>query len=136
MQSENLALRPLVALIMLLGATDPVAAEFAVAKDADPLASRLGLRVQEVEKPRLDERGLAYGVEVVALAAAGPAERGGLKVGDLLYQLNGLPLHSPERLAWLVGRSESDKTLVLSLMRGEGLLEVTIDPASPAPAAR
>lgn len=135
MQSENLVLRPLVALIVLLGAADPVAAELSDAKDADPLASRLGLRVEEVESSRLDKHGLAYGVEVAEIAAAGAAERSGLRAGDLLYQLNGLPLYSPERLEWLVGRSEPGKTLALSFIRAERLLEVTIDPASPAPAA-
>ena len=78
----------------------------------------LGLQVAGLSNQALDRRRIPLGVVIVDVAAGGPAAAAGLQAGDVVYQLNGLPTYSVDRLHWLVERSAA-AGYRLSVIRGD-----------------
>jgi S1-C subfamily serine protease len=68
-------------------------------------------------------------VEVSALERGGPAERAGLQPGDLLIAVNDRLVTSVDDLHQLLSRLPVDKPIGLSILRGNRLLEIEIQPA-------
>ncbi len=73
--------------------------------------------------------GAEHGLEVVEVIADGPADAAGIRVGDVLFELDGEPLESATDLqrlmvAELIGRGATAK-----LVRGDAVLEVAVTPS-------
>jgi S1-C subfamily serine protease len=88
----------------------------------------LGVLVAEIPFEQLDSLGLAYGVEVTRVLPGSPAEEAGLRAGDVLVELDGLPLFSVPRLRWLVGQAATNVPLVVTYNRDGTATTVKITP--------
>jgi membrane-associated protease RseP (regulator of RpoE activity) len=99
--------------------------------DADALP-RLGLVVDKVSDDALHERGLQYAVEIAEIAPGSPAERSGLQPGDLIFQLNDVPVYSVERLVWLVNHASADQPLRLRVLRDDERQSYDVERLLPA----
>lgn len=58
------------------------------------------------------------GVEVVSLVPRGPAERGGVRPGDILLAMNGLPVESVDDLHRLLSEVDVGSVALLDILRG------------------
>ncbi len=67
------------------------------------------------------------GVIITDVGPAGPAEKGGLKIGDVLLTINGLPLQTPCDLELRVFRSPAGEVLHLNVWRQDRETEIPID---------
>ncbi|MGZ8288335.1 MAG: DegQ family serine endoprotease [Telluria sp.] len=69
---------------------------------------RLGVQIGEVSKEVAESLGLgkARGVEVSLVEQGGPAEKAGIKVGDIILKYNGQPIERSADLPRLVGASQ------------------------------
>ena len=88
----------------------------------------LGVLVAEIPFEQLDSLGLAYGVEVTRVFPGSPAEQAGLRAGDVLVELDGLPLFSVPRLRWLVGQAATNVPLAVTYNRNGTAATVKITP--------
>ncbi|MES2152994.1 MAG: Do family serine endopeptidase [Pseudomonadota bacterium] len=66
---------------------------------------RLGVQIGDVSRDVAESLGLgrAHGVEVSLVEAGGPAEKGGIKVGDIILKFNGAAIEHSADLPRLVG---------------------------------
>lgn len=80
----------------------------------------LGVSTLPVEEPR--------GLLVIGLEGGGPAEKGGLLVGDLILSAGGLALASPEDLRVALSKAKPGVDLELGLLRGGQALSLKLKP--------
>jgi serine protease Do len=83
---------------------------------------RLGVEIGEVGKEVAESLGLgkARGVEVARVEAGGPAEKGGIKVGDIILKFNGVAIERTSDLPRLVGSTSiGSRALVTVWRKGE-----------------
>lgn len=96
---------------------------------------RAGRRFDTTVTPVLSERyGVGYAgwdargaVQLAAVEAAYPAEKAGLKKGDMIVAVNGQPIHSPTKFQELIKNSGGRPISVEVLRKGEHLT-VSIQP--------
>lgn len=76
-----------------------------IKKSGKVTRGRLGVQIGEVSKEVAESLGLgkARGVEVAMVEAGGPAEKGGIKVGDIILKFNGVAIERASDLPRLVG---------------------------------
>ena len=79
-----------------------------------------------IRKLGLQERG---GLVVLSLAPQGPAEQGGILVGDILLELEGLPLRDVGDLQSTLGGDRIGQQVRIGLVRGGERIESNITPA-------
>jgi serine protease Do len=96
--------------------------------DAAREESRLGLTAADItEELRAEfELGGARGVVLREVEPAGPADRAGVKPGDVALSLNGAPVTTARAFAEAVRATPSGGLLRLQVRRGEGRLYVAI----------
>lgn len=68
----------------------------------------------------------ADGVVVTSVVPSGPADRAGVRVGDLLTEVDGVQVASPEDLRGSLGRRGAGDEVRLGLERGGAQVEVTV----------
>jgi len=82
----------------------------------------LGVRTQPVEIPEAARgtlgRGQDQGLLVLWLEQGGPAEKGGLLVGDILVAVSGQPVGDPDDLFAALGSDTVGKSVPLQVLRG------------------
>jgi S1-C subfamily serine protease len=82
----------------------------------------LGVRTQPVELPEAGRKDLkreqAHGLLVLWLEEAGPAQKGGLLVGDILVAVNGQPVSDPDDLFAALGSDSVGKAIAVDVLRG------------------
>ena len=80
---------------------------------------RLGVEIGEVGKDVAESLGLgqARGVEVARVEAGGPAEKGGIKVGDIILKFNGVPIERTGDLPRQVGSTAVGSRAVVTVWR-------------------
>lgn len=97
---------------------------------------RLGIVVETHADPKLDK----VGARVVAVTPGGPADEAGLKAGDVITTINGIPLSGPAgdldvdedesvpaaRLLELAGNLEEGQEVAVTYRRGGGEHRVTV----------
>ncbi|MBQ5947436.1 DegQ family serine endoprotease [Massilia sp. ST3] len=106
---------------------------------------RLGVQISEVTRDVAESLGLgkARGAEVSMVEQGGPAEKGGIKVGDIILKFNGQPIETTRDLPRLVGASKVGSRATVTVWRRGAQLEVPVTivelqdeksaPARPAP---
>lgn len=72
------------------------------------------------------------GVEVVSLVPGGPAERGGVRPGDILVSMNGLPVESVDDLHRLLSEVDVGSLALLDLLRGTERLTAEVETGEAA----
>jgi serine protease Do len=72
--------------------------------------------------------GRAAGVEIVEVAADSPAERGGLRVEDLVVELEGAPVASVDDIQGAMTEAAIGNTVSMRVVRGEELITLTLAP--------
>jgi serine protease Do len=73
------------------------------------------------------------GAAVSRVEAAGPAERAGMKAGDIVLRLDDVPIEEPEHLNWLIRNLKPGSAVKLEVLRGTERLTlgVTLEPLRP-----
>ena len=72
--------------------------------------------------------GRQAGLEVVEVAAGGPAERAGVRPEDLLVELDGRPVERADDIQRLMNEAAIDHPLAVRVLRGDRWLELEIHP--------
>ncbi len=94
----------------------------ALAKHGTVKRGYLGVRTQPVEVPEAARKALKreqnHGLLVLWLEEGGPAEKGGLLVGDILVAISGQPVGDPDDLFSALGGDTVDKAVAVELLRG------------------
>lgn len=90
------------------------------ARWAGSQASFLGVGVQEVdgERARVLKLRDEYGVEITRVEPDSPAQKGGLRVGDVILEYNGQRIEGSEQFARLVRETPIGRHVKFSLWRG------------------
>ncbi len=90
---------------------------------------RLGVEIGEVSKEVAESLGLgkARGVEVARVEAGGPAEKGGIKVGDIILQFNGAPIERTSDLPRLVGATPIGSRATVAVWRKGSQIEIPVN---------
>ncbi|HEY0491268.1 MAG TPA: DegQ family serine endoprotease [Telluria sp.] len=80
---------------------------------------RMGVQIGEVSKEVAESLGLgkARGVEVSLVEAGGPADKAGIKVGDIILRYNGQPIERSADLPRLVGASPIGSRATVTVWR-------------------
>jgi S1-C subfamily serine protease len=90
----------------------------------------LGVGLQGVPIPASFRSRLAIGSEagimVLDVEADGPADRGGILVGDIVFEIEGKAASSIEDVQSLIGSQKAGKPVTLRIIRGGELKEITI----------
>ncbi len=89
---------------------------------------RLGVQISEVTRDVAESLGLgkARGAEVSMVEAGGPAEKGGIKVGDIILKFNGQAIETTRDLPRLVGASKVGSRATVTVWRRGAQLEVPV----------
>ncbi len=94
----------------------------ALAKHGTVKRGYLGVRTQPVEVPETGRQALQreqqHGLLVVWLEEGGPAEKGGLLVGDIVVAISGQPVGDPDDLFSALGSDTVGKAIAVELLRG------------------
>jgi serine protease Do len=86
----------------------------------------LGLTVADLTAAQQAELKLKAGVRITA--AKGPAERAGLRQGDIILSVNNAQVTEAGQFQSLVGRLDRKKTVVFLVRRGDGVLFIPVKP--------
>ncbi|MFZ9140006.1 MAG: DegQ family serine endoprotease [Burkholderiaceae bacterium] len=107
---------------------EPTATAAAASPKSGPSASVdwLGLAVADLTEAQRNELKIKAGVRVVG--AKGPAERAGLRQGDIILSVNNAQVSSAGQLQSLIGRLDRKKTVVMLVRRGDGVLFIPVKP--------
>ena len=89
---------------------------------------RLGVQISEVTRDVAESLGLgkARGAEVSMVEAGGPAEKAGIKVGDIILAFNKQPIQSTTDLPRLVGASKVGSRVSVTVWRRGAQVEVPV----------
>lgn len=87
----------------------------------------IGILPENISSSQAHQAGLAHGGVVIANMYVGsPAQKAGLKRGDLLLDLDGKPVHSAEKTLMQIARRKPGSTLKVTVMRGKKTLHMTV----------
>lgn len=78
----------------------------------------LGLEVAPNESESLEELEIRPGLRITAVAAGSPADRAGLRAGDVLLNFDSTPVNDPERLESLLAGIATPRRVLLTARRG------------------
>lgn len=89
---------------------------------------RLGVQISEVTKDVAESLGLgkARGAEVSMVEPGGPAEKGGIKVGDIILKFNGQAIETTRDLPRLVGATKVGTRATVTVWRRGAQLDVPV----------
>src|SRR6185295_6885550 len=94
----------------------------ALAKHGSVKRGYLGVRTQPVEIPEAARKALqreqGHGLLVLWLDEGGPAEKGGLLVGDILVAISGQPVGDPDDLFAALNSDTVGKSVAVEVLRG------------------
>lgn len=84
---------------------------------ANPHMARLGVLIANVPFQELESLKLEFGVRVGRVIPGSPAAAAGLQVGDVIFEIEGHPIYSVERLQWVVRKANAGSKLALQYVR-------------------
>jgi serine protease Do len=86
----------------------------------------LGVAVQDIPGPHTPGRQHNVGVSIASVDRMGPAARSGLQAGDVVTQVNGMPVDSAHELIKAVSATAPGSALRLTVKRRGQTLEVPV----------
>ncbi|HXV82251.1 MAG TPA: DegQ family serine endoprotease [Candidatus Binatia bacterium] len=88
----------------------------------------LGVSIQQVTPDLATSLGLdkSAGALVSSVSDGSPAEKAGIKVGDVIIEYNGEPIKHSSELPILVARTDVGKSVPLKVFRGKEELQLTV----------
>ncbi|RZI44507.1 Do family serine endopeptidase [Herbaspirillum sp. HC18] len=91
---------------------------------------RIGVQLQDLTQDIASSLGLkeTQGALVAAVQRSGPADKAGIKPGDVVVAFNGQPVQTTADLARLVGGTKPGTTVSAQVMRAGKAMEVKITP--------
>ena len=91
---------------------------------------KIGLMIQDLNQDLAASFGLPQpiGALVNAVEGGGPADRAGIKAGDIIQQVDAKPVESSSDLQRLIGSAQPGKPMILSLWRTRSVLSVKLVP--------
>src|SRR5690606_27867074 len=92
------------------------------------IRGRIGVVIQPVTKELADSFGLpkAQGALVSSVEKGGPAEKGGIEVGDVILRFDGKPVASSEDLPRMVGATKPGNRATVQVWRNRGTRDITV----------
>ena len=89
---------------------------------------RIGVQIGEVSKEAAEALGLknAQGAQVSMVEAGGPADKGGIKVGDIILKFNGVPVVRSSDLPRLVGSTALNSRATVTVWRKGAQVDVPV----------
>ncbi len=94
--------------------------------------ARIGIVAEQIPLPRrLADRGgvsQSSAVRIRELQTGSPADRGGLKAGDIILALDGMPVTGVDDMSRLLDHGVIGRQVTTTLLRGEAKLECVIAP--------
>ncbi|MEO7497140.1 MAG: DegQ family serine endoprotease [Massilia sp.] len=93
---------------------------------------RIGVQIGEVSKEVAESLGLgkARGVEVVLVEPGGPADKGGIKVGDIILKFNGVAIERSGDLPRQVGATAVGSRAVVTVWRKGAQQDLSVNVAT------
>ena len=92
-----------------------------------PRRGYIGVAVQPVQLPQAQRtEGRDRALLVVGVSPSGPAETAGVIVGDLILDVDGQPVSSPDDLLERLGAHKAGDNIVLSTLRGGTAREASV----------
>jgi putative serine protease PepD len=92
-----------------------------------------GLEVAPVTPPIAQRTGLPQGLYVTGVQAGGPAASAGLRVGDVITEIEGQPATSPDQLVALTITQKAGDKVNLTYVRAGQTAEATVTLGSQSP---
>ncbi len=88
----------------------------------------LGVLIQRVTPEIAESLGLemAQGALVANVSKGGPAEKGGVKVGDVIFEFDGKPVKDSAELPIIVARTAVDRKITMKVMRDKKEVALTV----------
>ncbi len=95
---------------------------------------RLGISVRDVDQADVDREKLPgrWGVVVEEVRSGSPAEKGGLKVGDVLVEYDGERVRGVRQFVRLVQETPEGRTVKAAVVRGGKRVELELRPEAAA----
>jgi S1-C subfamily serine protease len=91
---------------------------------------RLGVLATDLSFERLADLNLEYGVKITNIIPDSPAEKAGLRTGDIILELNDKPVYSVYRLQWLVAKASVGEEFSIKFHRKSATKIVRVRPKS------
>jgi serine protease Do len=91
-------------------------------------APRVGFEGEELNPQLAEFFGVREGVLVRSVTANTPAERAGLKAGDVVVKVNGTPVVNPREISGLV-RNSGKKTVTFTVVRNKKEMTLSVEVA-------
>jgi len=88
----------------------------------------LGLLIEGVPYGQLHGMGLTHGVVVRGLVTGGPADKAGIRTGDVIVEMNQQPIYTPDQLEWLVAHLGRHAKAKLTFFRDGKQSTTTVEP--------
>jgi serine protease Do len=90
--------------------------------------SYLGVSPENIDRENMKEYGLSEprGVGINSVSQNSPAERAGLKKGDVILQFDGEPVTSSRKLLRLIGEAAPQQTVRLTISRNNSEQQLTV----------
>ena len=101
-------------------------------------SSYLGVSPENITKENMSQYGLSVprGVGVSNVSPGSPAERAGLKKGDVILQFDGEPVTSTRKLFRLIGESAPEQSVRLTISRNGSEQQINVTLGQRSPSAR
>ena len=108
--------------------TVPVPPDAPVAFSFSSEGGYLGVSPENIGKENMSEYGLSSprGVGISSVSQGSPAERAGLKKGDVILQFDGEPVTSSRKLLRLIGEAAPEQTVRLTISRNNSEQQVSV----------
>lgn len=97
-------------------------------KDGKVIRSAIGIRVSSLVSEDSARLGLgdASGALVRSVVPAGPADKAGVQIDDVITAFEGEPVPGPEKLRWVASLAGVGKAVTLRITRGKRTLELKV----------
>ncbi len=86
----------------------------------------LGVLVQNVSEKLKEKYKIGYGVLVIKVFENSPAQKAGIKVGDIILKLDNVDIENASKLKYLISQLKPDKKVRLEILRNGKSLSITV----------